>query len=172
MSKTINTPNNLANVDEPNIINIGSELLCPSYINLNTDPLTNSNYLTTNIQFKQNDVIYVNTALICDYKTKIMFKINGVNMITTDDLFITRETYREFLYFDSFMNHSCDPNTKINYIADNVYQMVAIRDIEQHEELTCDYNCLDNNYNNEKNIITCQFTCKCLSPNCKQTIYS
>lgn len=44
--------------------------------------------------------------------------------------------------FDSFMNHSCDPNTSVVYVNDYDYYHIATRAIEVGEELTVDYRCV------------------------------
>jgi hypothetical protein len=51
---------------------------------------------------------------------------------------IERNTYHVYS-FDSFMNHSKNPNTTIQYHDDFTYSHVAIRDIEENEELTVSY---------------------------------
>lgn len=54
------------------------------------------------------------------------------------------ETERYLYLFDSFMNHSCGPNTKSRQTPEqrskHQYQTVAIRDIQPGDEITCDYN--------------------------------
>ncbi len=54
---------------------------------------------------------------------------------------------------ERYVNHSCEPNTKINRLKD-----VAIRDIEQGEEITGDYQ--------EEGWL--DFKCACGKKNCKK----
>jgi hypothetical protein len=56
------------------------------------------------------------------------------------------ETHRKLYLFDSFMNHSCDPNT-FSAIAEgleaqypSVYATTAIYDIHPGDQISCDYN--------------------------------
>lgn len=65
----------------------------------------------------------------------------------------------EYVLFDSpgrYLNHSCDSNTKAENYCD-----VAVRDIHEGEEITCDYIL-------EK--VPSDFSCNCQSPNCREII--
>ena len=50
---------------------------------------------------------------------------------------------RQFYYFDSFMNHNCDPSTKseeIKFTSEGgIFECKATRDIHVGDQLTCDY---------------------------------
>ena len=50
------------------------------------------------------------------------------------------ETERWLYSFDGSMNHSCEPNTFSEWISDEEYDAVALRDIQSGDEITCDYN--------------------------------
>jgi hypothetical protein len=71
---------------------------------------------------------------------------------------------RWFSYFDSFQNHSCDPNTEQIYVDANSFHMRATRDIKSGEELTCDYESFDEGYDGTS------FICKCGSKNCRGVV--
>ncbi|MDD5341733.1 MAG: SET domain-containing protein [Patescibacteria group bacterium] len=57
---------------------------------------------------------------------------------------------------ERFVNHSCDPNTKVGNNCD-----VAIKDIKKGEEITSDYSVAD---------IQLHFKCDCGSKNCRKYI--
>lgn len=70
---------------------------------------------------------------------------------------------------DKFMNHSCDPNTvtrtKCYYILKQEveYEIIALKDINKNEELTCDY---DTFIWSDK----MDSQCSCKSNNCRKNI--
>ena len=74
---------------------------------------------------------------------------------------------REFYYFDSFQNHSCDPNTEMVYRpnSNTVYDIIALRDISEGEEVTCDYETFDN-----LGLDGSVFVCECGAANCRGVI--
>lgn len=63
---------------------------------------------------------------------------------------------------DDFTNHSCDPNTGIRLITRGTI-ILALRDIEVHEELTYDYSTYLHNPHES-------MTCGCGAPNCRGVI--
>lgn len=78
----------------------------------------------------------------------------------------TESKYRQLFTFDSFMNHSCNPNT---YSADELetpsggsYKTVALRYIAAGEQITCDYDLFEYDSRN-KGIEKCE----CGSNNCR-----
>jgi len=64
---------------------------------------------------------------------------------------------------EDFINHSCNPNTKINF---NTMNFVAIKDIKKGEEIT--YNYLTTEYDLVKQ--KTDFKCECGSKNCFEHI--
>lgn len=79
---------------------------------------------------------------------------------------------REVNYFDSFTNHSCDPNIFYDAIrhfeADPTsgdYKTFALKDISAGEQLTCDYDLFDWD-SRDKAIVKCQ----CGAPCCRGSI--
>jgi SET domain-containing protein len=68
-----------------------------------------------------------------------------------------------------FSNHSCNPNCGIK----NLFQIVAMRDINSGEEITWDYEMTeDNETENEKSFYFWAMDCKCGSENCRGKIGS
>jgi uncharacterized protein len=59
----------------------------------------------------------------------------------------------------NYVNHSCNPNCRIDIPS---MSLIATRDIAFNEELTCDYDLTE-----EKGV---PFVCACKSPQCKGTI--
>jgi len=59
-----------------------------------------------------------------------------------------------------FSNHSCNPNCGIK----NLFNLVAMRDIEKGEELTWDYEM------SEENVTGWSMKCKCGEKNCRKKI--
>ena len=80
--------------------------------------------------------------------------------------FVHRTGYAEMLGFDSFMDHSCAPNTYQLYMSKEEYVVYASKAIRQGEKITCDYNTLDNTVLGSKNIGTATFKCMCGEINC------
>ena len=64
------------------------------------------------------------------------------------------------------MNHSCDPNTLDQWSETGEdSQMVAAKDIQPGDELTCDYNLSDWDFEG-----LASFDCWCGAPSCQQRI--
>ncbi len=89
---------------------------------------------------------------------------------------VDNHTYRinnknYFTFFDCFMNHSCEPNTKL-ILENNKCLIYAIKNINCLDELTCDYNeDIKELSKLGKITITNIFNCNCQSKNCKKIIY-
>lgn len=148
------------------------EIKCPDCCKIKTKK---ENYLCliSTKHFNEGDVTYQNKPIIFEKNNpnqRALYKLDGRYHIASCDLFIVRSTYREFLMFDSFMNHSCDPNTAMVYSDKENYKMIALREININDELTCDYEKLDNNLDHM--VITCIFKCNCGSKNCRKIINS
>ena len=67
--------------------------------------------------------------------------------------------------FDSFINHSCDPNTYWPSISDDLYVAISLRDISVGEEITTDYSLFD--YSCDGHELK---KCKCNSKKCRRVI--
>ena len=116
--------------------------------------------------FEEGEVIYRMDPLIFPNDFSLVIELNGIrkwidNLVHTVSL---GDGTRWFSYFDSFQNHSCDPNTKQVYLTDSMFEMVALRAIKAGEELTCNYESFDQGFDGTS------FQCKCGSANCRKTI--
>lgn len=163
-------------VEDNNLIYCG-EIICPDCCKIEFDKDKKYWKLSAEKNFQKGDVIYENESVIFEKNNKCqraLYKLKGKYYIAQPELYIVRPTYREFLGFDSFMNHSCNPNTEITYTNKQKYQMIATCDIFIGDELTCDYEHLNNNSNENKcdYVITCVFECDCGSSNCRKVVSS
>jgi hypothetical protein len=66
-------------------------------------------------------------------------------------------------YSESFINHSCDPNTKVTWDGD-IATLSAVRSIEPNEEITFDYETV---IPSEESFT---FICGCGAGNCRKVI--
>lgn len=96
--------------------------------------------------------IYVNTIF---YKvpTNLISKIPKPKFARIGD-----QQYADDPQVLNYINHSCDPNCELN-IASQQPVLIALRDIEIGEEITCDYNRTEINGTG--------FECNCGSPKCR-----
>lgn len=151
--------------DRPDIIYI-YDLKIPPTIEIIHENEDNAKILSKKEYFP-GDVIYENQTLsFFDHQT-ILVRYNQ-KLMQIDNIRHTvnrGEFRREFYYFDSFMNHSCDPNTITFYIEPNYYQTKALRHIMPGEELTCDYTVFDTAPDGEG------FKCECGAKNCRGWMY-
>ena len=115
-----------------------------------------------------NETIFENELLKISNSNLVFMKHirNDGSYVFLDNITYTvnRGTYREFFYFDSFTNHSCDPNVKHVYLTDTKYKAVALRDIKCGEQLTNDYSTFDTDND------ATPFMCCCNSPLCKKYV--
>lgn len=143
----------------------------PYGIQINTDENNWSLYATTD--FNIGNIVFNNTSqIIPDAEKNILIKFGSVIKILDKDHFLQRDDYKEFLGFDSFMNHSCDPNTETTYYSRTDYTVKAIKHIFYGDTITCDYNLLDNLFTNQKSVVTIDFDCNCGMANCRGKIYA
>jgi D-alanine-D-alanine ligase len=146
----------------------GNILSCSVHPNVNIGNSTIAEWgVFANQDFKKGDVLYENTCII----------INNDNTPENIILKTEREEYQlnrivhsvplidnlSLLYnFDSFTNHSCDPNTFCTLVDNNdptLFRCNAKKDIKKGEELTC-------NYNTFYFYDDAPFQCNCGSPQC------
>ena len=147
----------------PNI-KIIDDLKIPNNIKIIND---NNNYkLLLTREIKKDEIIYKNDFLKITNDTIIIIKLfDQYKLLDIFSHTINRITYRKFVYFDSFMDHSCNPNTYTIYDEDNNnYIAIAKKNININEELTCNYESFDI-YNDHDG-----FICQCKSSNCKKII--
>ena len=143
------------------------DLLCPTD-RVIIEPVDEGSYkLVAQRNFTKDEVVYPNKSLIFPEDHSIVIEVYDKRKWLENLVYSVNkgDGKREFYYFDSFQNHSCDPNTYMIYHSENVYDVVAKRDIAQGEELTVDYESFDVLYEDGTT-----FHCKCGSTNCRGTI--
>ena len=106
--------------------------------------------LIANRDFKEGEVI-----------VKLKGIINRCSKAAPESVQIDENKFidSKYYYVEDYINHSCNPNTKIDF--DNLV-FIALRDIKKGEEVT--YNYLTTEYDLVKDNL--QFDCKCGSKNC------
>jgi SET domain-containing protein len=98
-------------------------------------------------------------------KEEVILKLKGIlksrsdaspeSVQIDDDKFIDSKYY----YVEDYINHSCDPNTYIDF---NKFVFIALKNIHSGEEIT--YNYLTTEYDLAKESL--DFDCKCKSEKC------
>ncbi len=89
--------------------------------------------------FIAGEILYSNESLTIPANYSIIIEVNGKRHWWIDDMtyMVDRgDGKKEFFYFDSFLQHSCNPNTLKVYHTKNVYDVIAIKDIRKGEEIT------------------------------------
>jgi len=118
--------------------------------------------------FAKGELVFSNTVRrVTDSQVFVVKFEKNYRLVTQEENLIHREGYREFLGFDMFMNHSCDPSITQTYITEDEYEVYAARDIEVGDELTCDYQALHNHASGQASIVTIEFDCTCGSSICR-----
>ena len=125
------------------------------------------NHLIATRRFEAGEEVFTNTATLVpleDANKKFVLEFNG-RYVLLDNMnhFIHRHQYVESVGFDSFMDHSCEPNTTQEYKDSAVYTVVADRTILPGERLTCDYGTL-------QCIASSKFVCRCGASQCRGVI--
>ena len=145
-----------------------SDLRCPSdRVRIDVcDPNLNSYRIVAARDFKEGETVYQMDPLVFPEGSSIIIQFEGKrkwvdNLVHTVNI---GNGNRWFSYFDSYQNHSCNPNTKQVYLNDTIFEMVAVRDIAACEELTCDYESFDDGFDGTS------FKCACGSDNCRTII--
>jgi len=163
--------NNTINYVDSQTIEMVSRI--PERIYISNSETGNSVFV--NKHFKKGELIYKGKYnLIEDKEFSIKMNLIKNHDQTKKETFILEKNVhavsignnkRKLFFFDSFMNHSCDPNTFTFYYINEHYDVFAARDINSDEELTCDY--LNFEYDlRDKNILKCE----CKSNNCLERI--
>ncbi|KAL7557961.1 hypothetical protein ACA910_020330 [Epithemia clementina (nom. ined.)] len=93
-------------------------------------------------------------------------------LLDKDRHFIHRPSYVESVGFDSFMDHSCNPNSQQHYENATTYSVYARRTICPGDKITCDYLKLDNEAEKQQNVAKICFLCSCGEENCRAQIYA
>jgi hypothetical protein len=145
-----------------------SDLRCPTsqceIVELGED---DGHKLIASKSFKEGEIVFRNESLLFPSDRHIVIEVIGGKRIWLDNLVHTvnkGDGIREFYFFDSFQNHSCDPNTHMIYVSDNVYDLIASRDIEAGGELTSDYESFDEGFDGTS------FHCQCGSIKCRTIV--
>ena len=122
-------------------------------------------------EFSKGDIVYESTALIInvdEYPNELFLDCDNI-LYNIDKIIhpVPLINNLSILYgFDSFTNHSCEPNTACKPVEENdpcVYRCYALRDIRKDEELNC-------NYNSFYFLDAHPFDCKCGSVKCMKKI--
>lgn len=123
--------------------------------------------------FEPGDIIFKNRVEIisrdelASNKTFVLEVDGKFHLLDKDHHFIYRAEYSEMLGFDSFMDHSCSPNTHQVYTNKEEYVVYASKTILRGDKITCDYMvALDNTAVGSKNVSTTTFKCNCGESNC------
>jgi hypothetical protein len=125
--------------DPDNKVMFIPSIRCP-YSQVSMEPEDQLLYkLIAQRDFIAGEILYSNESLTIPANYSIIIEVNGKRHWWIDDM-----TYmvnkgggkKEFFYFDSFLQHSCNPNTLKVYHTENIYDVVAIKDIRVGEELT------------------------------------
>jgi uncharacterized protein len=110
---------------------------------------------------KKGEVLAIKVGHVVDEATLRSHEgvVNDSQIQITDDLYLAPLSDEEMLGSMVYFNHSCEPNAGIQ----GQVLLVAMRDIESGEELTCDYALhFDDDITN--------FDCNCQTPSCRKHI--
>lgn len=110
------------------------------------------------MDIKKGEVVFIKGGYIL---SRDEFYSNGIinsYLPLDDNYFLAARNMEEESYIKLYNNHSCNPNCGLR----GEITFVAIRDIGQGEELTCDYAFIDNE--------DYKFECNCGSSNCRHII--
>lgn len=123
------------------------------------------NHLVATRKFDAGEEIFTNKSLLFtpedSMRKKFVLKCDGkYTLLDNMNHFIHRDDYVESVGFDSFMDHSCDPNTTQEYKDNATYTVYAHRDIAVGERITCDYDTLGC-------IASARFVCNCGTSKCR-----
>jgi SET domain len=126
-------------------------------------------------KFEEGEVVYKNAAAIIPMdhikNKKYVVKIDGTYiLLNPEDHFIHRPAYAEFLGYDSFQDHACEPNTVQEYHDSVSYTVRAARTISPGDVLSIDYGKLENQADGIELVPSSTFTCNCGSKLCRGVI--
>lgn len=107
---------------------------------------------------KKGEMVYIRGGHLLTKEEAFFYKTADGIWPITDDHFLGAKTEEEFSKQKVYVNHSCDANCGIR----GEITVVAMRDIQEGEEITQDYGLLDNEGYSMK--------CTCGSANCRGTI--
>lgn len=131
------------------------------------------NFLRATQSFEPDQIVFTNTIKMIpkdeDFQSSqhVLHVAGRYILLNQDEHFIHRPTYVEAIGYDTFMDHSCEPNTYQTYHDANTYTVYAKRHIMPGDKITCDYGALENQADNLPSLPTTQFQCHCGSINCR-----
>ena len=146
--------------------------ILPNGIDIATLDGNESKYHIATRNFEPGDIIFNNRVEIIskeDLESGEIYVLEldgGFHLLDKDQHFVHRSEYAEMLGFDSFMDHSCAPNTYQVYNNKEEYTVYASKAIAPGDKITCDYHALDNTAVGLKNVGTSTFKCLCGERNC------
>lgn len=150
------------------------QIKCPPTIAIKYIDSPSPHYSIISLQkFNTGDVIFENTSLLFNTSEinsiRVYFEdMNKQNHTMGLDLIyhtVNRgNNIREYYHFDTFTNHSCNPNTEVNLITDTFYKVIARSNINIGDELTQDY------YNFDTFLDSSEFNCNCGYEFCRKII--
>ena len=137
-------------------------ITCPKQISIIGEK--NNMSLISNKTYQKGDVVFYNKIQFFPLTKQIIIHYDNKHHLLENDIHFTITGNNKIYYgFDSFCNHSCDPNCHHIPTSDISYQMIASRYIQIGEEITCNYDVFKTEYNTA-------FECKCGSINCRKII--
>ena len=140
-----------------------------SFENKNVDIFINNKYflsIKSNKIFKKDEIVIENNIEQIPLDKKVIVNFNNQYILLDNDIHFTRqESWYEYYGIETFTNHSCNPNCSHISISDSTYQMKAVREIKEGEEITCDYNIFQTTYDVKP------FECLCGYEHCRGIIY-
>ena len=140
-----------------------------SFENKNVDIFVNNNSywgIKSKKTFMKDEIVIENNIEQIPLDKKVLLNVSNKYILLDNDIHFTRqESCYEYYGIETFTNHSCNPNCSHILITDSTYQMKALREIKEGEEITCDYNNFQTNYDVKP------FTCLCGYEHCKGIIY-
>jgi hypothetical protein len=156
--------------DEPEVNLI--ECKIPEGVELVETDDVECKYLVAGRDYAEGELIFTNEVLIENNKNAIyIMNVNGYHMVLQNGKhLIHRPDYLEILGFDIFMDHSCEPSIRQEYVSKTQYNVYAGRPIAKGEKLTCDYGSLENEALGAESLITSTFECLCGSAKCRGII--
>jgi SET domain-containing protein len=117
-------------------------------------------------KFKEGDVVFKNSIEKVPHDKQIIlkYKTNKYIALVQETHFSQDEDALHFYNFDSFTNHSCNPNCHHLRINEYDYEMIAKKDINIGDEITCDYSLFETEYDEYS------FICHCGEKYCRGVV--
>ena len=156
------------------------KIVCPPNIMIKYN--SNNNYTIVSLKnFNKGDIIFENSSHIFDSSkiTNIYVSFEAISSEAISSIPINQHIIalnfiyhtvnrgnnnREYYGFDTFTNHSCNPNTHVMQVNDTQYKSIASYDINIGDELTQDYYTFDSFYDMS------EFICNCGYEYCRKII--